>query len=83
MDKNNIVELQGREQIADPVTQLLRSGAKKVDRTSGWGCAAGATVADQSGTGARGHSAHSRADGVGQRRQVAGGCALVYDDAQG
>lgn len=30
MDKNNIVELQGREQIADPVTQLLRIGAKKL-----------------------------------------------------
>lgn len=30
MNKNNIVELEGREQNADPVTQLLRSGAKKL-----------------------------------------------------
>lgn len=30
MDKNNIVELEGREQNADPVTQLLRNGAKKL-----------------------------------------------------
>lgn len=30
MDKNNIVEFEGREQNADPVTQLLRSGAKKL-----------------------------------------------------
>jgi len=30
VDKNNIVELEGREQNADPVTQLLRNGAKKL-----------------------------------------------------
>ena len=30
MDKNNIVELAGREQIIDPVTQLLRQGARQL-----------------------------------------------------
>ena len=30
MDKNNIVELEGREQIVDPVTQLLRNGARRL-----------------------------------------------------
>jgi hypothetical protein len=30
VDKNNIVELGGREQIVDPVTQLLRNGARRL-----------------------------------------------------
>ncbi len=30
MDKNNIVELAGRERIVDPVTQLLRQGARQL-----------------------------------------------------
>jgi len=30
VDKNNIVELEGREQIVDPVTQLLRNGARRL-----------------------------------------------------
>lgn len=30
MDKNNVIEMEGREQIVDPVTQLLRNGAQKL-----------------------------------------------------
>ncbi len=28
MNKNNVVELTGREEIADPLTELLREGAR-------------------------------------------------------
>jgi len=30
VDKNNVIEMEGREQIVDPVTQLLRNGAQKL-----------------------------------------------------